>query len=135
MFWLVCALYYMLSIGGLGVTSALASEHLKWPNIVLWSGVGYLIVVTIFLVTRRTQIEFKRGTDWSIVSAGLAISSLIALYVGLRHGTAAQVVTVGAAYPAVTIILAALFLKEKLKPVYIAGVVLVVGGCVLIAAF
>lgn len=135
MFWLVCAVYYAIAVGALGVTSGLALKNLHWPDVVLWSGVGYVIVVIYLLVSGNTAIKITTGSWWAVLSAGLAITSLIALYVGLQHGSAAKVVTVGAAYPAVTVLLAALFLAEKLTAVHVIGVALVILGAMLISAF
>jgi uncharacterized membrane protein len=135
MFWLVCAAYYVVSVGSLGVTSALALRSLHWPDLLLWSGIGYVLVVTFLLVSGTTPLKITTGTGWAVLSAGLAITALIALYVGLQHGSATKVVTVGAAYPAVTVLLASLFLSERLTVPHVAGVLLVVAGCVLISAF
>ena len=135
MFWLVCAIYYALSVGSLGVTSALALKNLRWPDLVLWSGLGYVLVVAILLATGNTAIKITTGSWWAILSAALAITGLISLYVGLQHGSAAKVVTVGAAYPAVTVLLAAIFLSEPLTFPHVMGVALVVAGAVLISAF
>ena len=135
MFWLICALYYALSLGALGITSAKALAHLQWTDLILWSGIGYVLVVAFLLITGHTAVRITSGSWWAILSAGLAISALISLYVGLQHGSAAKVVTVGAAYPAVTVLLAALFLSERLTVPHVLGVVCIVGGGVLISAF
>jgi bacterial/archaeal transporter family protein len=135
MFWLICALYYVLSVGALGVTSALALRNLRWPDLVLWVGVGYMIVAVFLLVTRHTALQITTGSWWAILSGALAISGLISLYIGLQHGSAAKVVTVGAAYPAITVVLAALFLSERLTVPHVLGVLFVVLGGVLISMF
>lgn len=135
MFWLICALYYIVSIGALGVTSSLALRQLRWPDLVLWVGIGYMLVVVFLLVTHHTTLQITTGSWWAILSGALAISGLIALYVGLQHGSAAKVVTVSAAYPAMTVLLAALFLSEPLTVPHVVGVLLVVAGGVLIALF
>lgn len=125
MVWLACALYYAVAAGGLGVTSALALRSLRWTDLILWSGVGYIAVVVVLVATHTTSVKISTGSWWAIASAGLAISGLVSLYVGLQHGSAARVVTVGAAYPAVTVLLAALFLSEPLTAPRIIGVLLV----------
>ena len=135
MIWLICALYFVGSIGALGITSTLALRHLRWPDLVLWVGIGYMIVVAFLLITHHTTLQITSGSWWAILSGALAISGLIALYVGLQHGSAAKVVTVSAAYPAMTVLLAALFLSEGLTVPHVLGVLFVVAGGVLIAAF
>jgi bacterial/archaeal transporter family protein len=135
MVWLVCALYYVVSLGALGITSSLALRHLQWPDLILWSGIGYILVAAFLLITGHTAVRITSGSWWAILSAGLAISALISLYVGLQHGSAAKVVTVGAAYPAVTVLLAALFLSERLTVPHVLGVLLIIAGAVLISVF
>jgi bacterial/archaeal transporter family protein len=63
-------------------------------------------------------------------SAVLAISGLIMLYVALGSGDATKVVTVSAAYPAATLLLAAAFLSEPITIARLAGLGLVIGGVV-----
>lgn len=46
------------------------------------------------------------------------------------YGPIAIVGTLSAAYPAITVLLASIFLKETLEPLQYAGVGLVIGGCV-----
>ena len=135
MIWLICALYYVVSLGALGITSSKALAHLQWPDLILWTGAGYILVAGFLLITHHTALRITSGSWWAILSAGLAISALISLYVGLQHGSAAKVVTVGAAYPAVTVLLAALFLSERLTVPHVLGVLFVICGGVLIAAF
>jgi bacterial/archaeal transporter family protein len=135
MFWLVCAVYYALSLGALGITSTKALAHLQWYDLILWTAIGYALVAGFLLVTGHTAVRITSGSWWAILSAGLAITALISLYVGLTHGPAAKVVTIGAAYPAVTVLLAALFLSEPLTVPHVGGVLLIIAGGVLIAAF
>jgi uncharacterized membrane protein len=135
MFWLVCAVYYALSLGALGITSSKALVHLQWFDLILWTGIGYVLVAGFLVISGHTAVRITSGSWWAILSAGLAISALISLYVGLQHGSAAKVVTIGAAYPAVTVLLAALFLSEPLTVPHVLGVLLIIAGGVLIAAF
>ena len=65
-----------------------------------------------------------------MASAALAISGLIMLYVALGTGEATKVVTVSAAYPAATLLLAAAFLSEAITVARLAGVALVIVGVV-----
>lgn len=135
MFWLICALYYAVSLGALGITSSKALAHLQWYDLILWSGIGYVLVAGFLVISGHAAVRITSGSWWAILSAGLAISALVSLYVGLQHGSAAKVVTVGAAYPAVTVLLAALFLSERLTVPHILGVLFIIAGGVLISAF
>jgi transporter family protein len=128
--WLIPTLYYVAGVGALGVTGKLALRTLDWPDLILWTGVGYIVVAAILLAAGQTHVRFSHDTAWAVGSGALAISSLIALYLALGHGDAGKVVSITAAYPAVTLVLAAAFLSEALTVGRAAGTVLIVAGVV-----
>lgn len=130
--WLVPTVIFILAVGGLGITSKLALEHLEWPDLILWSGVGYIVVVVGMLAGGYAKVELVTGTGSAIACAGMSIGSLILLYIALSAagGEASKVVPITAAYPAVTLIFAALLLGERVTASRVAGVVLVIGGVV-----
>jgi uncharacterized membrane protein len=132
MAWLAPTLYYVVAVGALGVTGKLALRHLSWPDLILWSGLGYAVVASFLLITGHTTLRVTAGSWWAILSAAVAISSLIALYVALGHGDATKISAISAGYPAVTLLLAAATLSEAVTVARVAGVALVVGGVVLL---
>ena len=67
---------------------------------------------------------------WAIASGALAISGLIALYLALGNGDAGKVISITAAYPAVTLVLAAAFLSEAITVGRAVGTVLIIAGVV-----
>jgi transporter family protein len=134
MAWLAPTLYYVACVGALGVTSRLALRDLAWQDLILWSGLGYVVVVVALLALGQTSMSIVAGTGWAVGSAVLAISGLIAFYVALNAGQASVVVPITAAYPAVTAILAAAFLDEPLSVAKVVGIALVVGGVVVLTS-
>lgn len=132
MSWLVPTLAYIAGVGALGITGKLALRHLDWPDLILWTGVGYIAVAALLLGLGRTQLQLVAGTPWAIASAALAITSLIMLYLALEAGKASTVTAISAAYPAVTLVLAAAFLSEGLTIGSVAGAGLVVVGVVVL---
>jgi len=67
--------------------------------------------------------------------AGVVVNPVLgqfALYKALKFGEASRVVPIAASYPLVTVILAALFLGEKLTAPKVAGVLCIVVGIGLI---
>lgn len=132
MAWLLPTLGYIVGVGALGVTGKLALEHLEWPDLILWTGAGYIGVASLLLALGRTELRIVDGTGWAVVSGALAIGSLILLYLALGAGKAGTVTAISAAYPAVTLVLAALFLSESLTATRVAGAALVVGGVVVL---
>jgi transporter family protein len=130
--WLVPTLAYIVVAGALGVTSKLALRSLVWQDLILWVAVGYVSLAVIFVVRGVARPFGGPATPWAALAAGLAISGVIALYLALGSGDASKVVPVSAAYPAVTLLLSALMLGERLSAARIGGMVLVVAGVVVL---
>jgi transporter family protein len=130
--WIAPTVYYVVAVGALGVTSKLALRTLTWQDLILWSGLGYVLVSTVLLASGQTSLRFGSGSGWAASSAALAITGLVALYLALNSGKAGVVVPVTAAYPVVTLLLAAAVLAEALTVGRVVGVALVVGGVVVL---
>ena len=132
MLWLAPTIYYVVAVGALGVTGKLALRTLVWQDLILWSGIGYIVVAGVLVAVGQAGVRSVTGTWWAMLSAALAITSLVSLYYALTHGDATKVAAISAAYPAVTAVLAAATLSAALTPARIVGIALVVGGVVLL---
>ncbi len=130
--WLLPTLGYILAVGALGVTGKLALRTLSWPDLILWTGVGYIVVATVLLAMGRTEVRLAEGWGWAALSGALAITGLVMLYLALGTGKASTVAAVTAAYPVVTLLLAAAFLSEAVTVGRAVGVGLVVVGVVVL---
>lgn len=125
--WIPVALSYMLGVGALGVTTKLALRDLNWAGIMVCTAAVYAIAAVALIGARLPA--FAPG--WSLVFGALtgviAAGSLILFFVALSLGPANRVVPVTAAYPIVTVVLAALVLGEPfaLKSVFGAAIVAV----------
>jgi bacterial/archaeal transporter family protein len=132
--WLIPTLGYILVLGSLGVTSKLALRTLSWQDLLLWTTVGYIITSIFLLALNQADFHWESNVWWAILSAVLAISALILLYVALGTGEASKVIPVSAAYPAVTLILSAITLSEHVSLARVGGVLLVVAGVVVLTS-
>lgn len=130
--WIVPALGYVLALGALGVTSKLALETLTWQQLLPWTLLAYATTVAALMAIGQTDWNWRAGTAWAVASAALAVVSLVLLYVALGLGEASKVIPVTAAYPAATVVLAALILGESITPMRIAGMLMVVVGVVVL---
>ena len=77
-------------------------------------------------------MEFVTGSGWAAFGTVVIITSLFMFFVALSTGEVGKVVPITAAYPVVTLILAALFLSEALTVAKAVGVLVVVGGVVVL---
>jgi len=131
--WLIPTLAYIGLIGGLGVTSKLALRDAAWQDLILWTTVVYIgLSIALLAGGWGTFSGTSYGTWWALASGVLAVGGLVCLYLALFSGEASKVVPVGASYPAVTLVLAAIFLSESLSLARVAGAALVIGGVVII---
>lgn len=133
MAWLIPTLMYVVLVGGLGVTGKLALKTLSWPDLILWTAVGYIVVTLVLVAVGQTAVRVTTGSGWAMLSAGLAIGGLIVLYLALGAGPAGSVVAVSAAYPAVTVVLAAVFLAEPLSVPRVLGTGLIIAGVAIVS--
>ena len=132
--WLLPTVLYVVLIGGLGVASKLALRDLAWQDLIVWTTVGYIVVAVVMLAGGHASLGLGEGSAWAMLAGALAIGGLIALYIALGTGEASKVVPVSAAYPAVTLLLSALFLSESVSPARACGMTLVVAGVVVLTA-
>jgi uncharacterized membrane protein len=132
MSWLVPTIGYVFALGALGVTSKLALETLSWQRLLPWTLLAYAVVVGVLLAFGQTDWRWHPGTAWALVTAALAVGSLILLFVALGLGEASKVVPVSAAYPAATVVLSALFLGENISLARVAGTLIVIAGVVVL---
>ena len=130
--WLVPTLAYVVTLGALGVTSKLALRTLQWQELVIWSAGAYLLVAVVLLTVGGGSIHFETNFWWAALSAFIVVSSLILLYIALGNGEASKILPITAAYPAVTLIGAALFLSEDITIGKVAGMLLVLAGVVVL---
>jgi bacterial/archaeal transporter family protein len=130
--WLVPTIIYIVTLGASGITSKLALDHLDWPDLVLWQTAGYALVVAVILARGHAKIRFNRGSAWAAATAVCAMIGLVSFFIALASGEASKVVPVSGAYPAMTLIMSALFLRERLTLGRVIGVVLVIIGVVIV---
>ncbi|WP_187368992.1 EamA family transporter [Baekduia soli] len=126
--WLIPTVIYIFANGGLGITSKYALRDLKWQHLIFWSGLGYVMLVIVMLIIGKTSVQWTDGSGWAALGAAAVIIALFMFFVALSTGEAGKVVPISAAYPAVTLFLAAIFLSEAVTVAKLLGVALVVGG-------
>jgi transporter family protein len=131
--WIVPTAVYILAVGGLGVLNKLALRTLDWQTLVLWTGIGYILVTAVLLLRGDTRVAVEGGTGWAILGAACAIGGLVAINVALTTGTASKVIPITAAYPALTLVLAAAVLSERVTLTHAGGCALIIAGVATIA--
>ncbi len=65
MAWLAPTLYYVVAVGALGITSKLALRTLAWQDLILWSGIGYVIVASGLVLSGQTAVRLTVDGAWA----------------------------------------------------------------------
>ena len=130
--WLIPTLVYIGASGTLGVMSKVALRRMRWPELVLWCGIVYVGAGIVMLITGQAKLQFVSGTGWALLGTVAVVVALYMFFVALTTGEVAQVVSISAAYPAVTLILAAIFLSEGVTVVKALGVAVVIAGVIVL---
>lgn len=131
--WLIPSLAYVVLTGALGVTVKLATRHLAWQEVVLWTAIVYAVIAVVMLIGGAVSLRAGQGTVMALLSGVLAAAGLIVFFIALSHGSASRVVPITSAYPLVTLALSAIVLSEHITPLRVVAAVLVVGGVILLS--
>jgi uncharacterized membrane protein len=108
--------------------------HWLWFNLVA-KFVGFiLLLIWAKLSSPQTRMaEVGKITKYAVLVALLDLGALLSISYGLSVGDSIIIVPISQAVPLVTITLAVLFLKEKLKLNQVIGIVLTIIGIILTA--
>jgi transporter family protein len=94
---------------------------------------GFLLVGLVLLVAMRFRLDLnRRGVGYGVMSGVLLAIGTIALFAAYRTGANTAVITTATGlYPMVTILLAIIFLKERLTRLQLVGVLFAVAAMVI----
>lgn len=130
--WLLPVLGFLLTNGLIGVTSKLALREVSWHVVLLWTTICYTLFCLGFLIS-GVGFTVNESIGWVGLMAILVPGTLILLFVALANGDVSRVIPIGAAYPAITVFAAAIFLDEPLTLTRIVGTLLVIVGVILVS--
>jgi len=133
MAWLIPTIGYVVALGVWGVAGKLALRSLSWGDVLVVTAVVYGLTAIVLLALGRAGVRFESNTWRALLAAVCVVSPLVFFYLALESGEASKVVPVSAAYPAVTLVLSAIFLAEDISLVKVGGLALVIGGVVLLS--
>lgn len=92
------------------------------------------MIVLSILDSRPIKLKGERGLlIYSILGNGMMPIGLLFLYIALSKGSASLVSPVSSIYPAITVLLAYLFLKERISKINFIGILTICLGIVLVS--
>lgn len=134
--WLAYAVTAGLCWGVWGTLAKFISEDVSpYMNHIVFT-IGMLFTLPLAArKCRRNQLN-RKGVLWGFIAGFFAISGNIAIYYAFTSGGEASIVVpLTNLYPMVTIIIAFLFLKEKLNILNVAGLFMALPAIVLLSGY
>ena len=130
-------LYILIAIISWGLWGFLGKIATKYNSGIAVTALSHLVFPTasiiLFIVMKFTKetISWSTVGIWSIVLSGMvATLGTVFFYFALAKSPASVVVTLTSVYPAITVILAIVFLKETLNLFQSVGFVLIIIGII-----
>jgi uncharacterized membrane protein len=131
--WLPPALGFVVLSGLLGVTIKLALRDVKWPELLTWTAIVYVVLTLVSIALGNSKLHLGAGAAWGVASGLCAAVGLICSFVALRHARAVIAVPVMSTYPVVTVVASIIFLREPFSVTRALGVGFVLTGVILLA--
>ena len=132
--WFMYTMGAFLCWGVWGFLCKLAAiKGMNWKGIYVFNGLGYIPLIIFFIFSTRLQLPGSVGAKSIAVVAGVAGTlAALCLYAAIANGKLAIILPLSSLYPAFSIVLAVIFLKETLSAYNIAGIVLAMIAIVLL---
>ncbi len=116
MHWLVMALLAFLIYGLWAFFPKLALNEISTASTLVYEVVGALLVGGVVLGTLGGRLETApKGIMYGVLTGVFGMLGTLCFLAAIRDGKVSVVVSLSALYPAVTLVLVALFLKEPIN--------------------
>ena len=123
--WLTYALLCIISWGVWGFIAKLGADRIAPGPLQILATAGTLPLALLAFVQLRMRLEKDaRGIAYGILNGVLSGIGLLAYYAAASRGKVSVVGPVTSLYPLLTVLLAFIFLRERLNRVQVVGVAL-----------
>ena len=131
--WIVPAIGAMLVWGFWAFLPKIALNTLQPHSIIFYESLGNFCVSVPILFYLRFRLQFQVKIVALVgMSSALTALAILAYFVALHNGPVAVVVTMTAMYPVLCLVLARVFLKEKLNRTQFAAIAMSVVALLLL---
>jgi transporter family protein len=122
--WIIFSLLCLLSWGAWGVVLKFAYASSNWLQVYFASSLtSFALALTIFGLSRGT-LSAGKGLYLAALAGRLGGAGYVFFVKALETGKASVVIPLTALYPAVTVAMAAILLRERPSPYQAAGIIL-----------
>ena len=132
--WLLYGLLTLILWGIWGFILKIATQYVEWYQYYTYGTIIPIILSIALIYIYRGSLAIGSREFTVVILASLAGSlGYITFVIALKYGSASVIVPLSALYPAITAILAYLFLKEKLMTHQWLGIALAVLSIILLS--
>ncbi|MCF8070485.1 MAG: EamA family transporter [Desulfobacterales bacterium] len=134
--WLFQSLLVTVMWGFWGFTGKIASRSISSQNLLLFASIGSIVVYPVYMILYAKHFQFSwNNPDCYLAILGGLIGAFGSLffYLAISSGEVSRVVAITAAYPAITVLLAWMFLHEPMSLLKGAGLLLTLVGVYLLS--
>lgn len=131
--WFLYSMAAVLSWTCWAFSAKFGSEQLPPNAEQFMAAFGFLLVGLVLLIAMRFRLDLnRRGVGYGVAAGVLLAVGSIALFAAYRTGANTAVITTATGlYPMVTILLAIIFLKERLTRLQLLGVLFAIAAMVI----
>jgi bacterial/archaeal transporter family protein len=131
--WLIYSLLSLLSWGIFGFLGKVGSDRISAAQMQIFFTIGVVPLAVVCIYRLRFKIATsKRGVSYSVMMGIFAALGCLVFFGAMKTGKASIVAPVTSLYPALTVLLALIVLKEKLNKVQILGLILAMASIVIL---
>ena len=131
--WFILGIFAIVLFGIGSFLGKLASNADISPRVYFFEAIGTFTVFTTFFLLKKSEILSGFSVNFYAVGMGLAWGIGTVLFIfAIENSKISLITTLSALYPVVTVILAYVFLSERLEPKEFIGVLLAIAAIFLI---
>ncbi len=132
--WLLYALLALFWWGLFGFLAKIGSDRISAAQMQIFLTIGAIPLVLVCAIRLNFKIAtHKLGVTYAILMGVCAALGLLAFFAAMKSGTASLVGPVTSLYPALTVALALIVLKEKVGKTQVFGLILAVVAIVILS--
>ena len=134
--WVLASIAALILWGAWGVLLKLASAKAPWHQVYIATNTAIVVLVAIIAATKGTECFSQCESKWVLTALGAGFAGtlgyiflVLALQLGGKPGA---VIPLTSLYPAITAILSAALLHERINTMKAAGIILALAAIVLL---
>jgi len=132
--WLIYSLLSLLWWGIFGFLGKVGSDRISAPQMQIFFTIGVIPVAIVCIIRLRFKIATERlGTFYAVLMGIFAGLGSLAFFAAMKSGKASLVAPVTSLYPALTVVLALIVLKERLNKIQVLGLFLAMVSIVILS--